>query len=172
MKQGEGLEKYIIEMCHRDGFTLMGKTDPPVRILKWFPKNQFKGCFETRGPLDITGSAGGWHAEIEVKDCKGMRWPMSKLRPHQLNRMRLLINDKSLTALALRLRGATANDDHVFLVPAQRVLDMAMAEKKSITLSDLEDLEKEGLVIRHEYRKSGSISRLFGLLIDETNEPL
>jgi penicillin-binding protein-related factor A (putative recombinase) len=170
MKRGEGLEMYILDRVRADGFTMVGKTDPPIRVLRWFPGNQFRGCFLEEGMLDLTGSARGYHFELEVKDCKGVRWPLSKLKPHQRRRMELLQHDGAVSGLALRLRGESANDDHVYLIPARRVMDLLNAEKKSIMLKDLQALEADGLVVRHEYRSKGSIRKFFELVVDTLNE--
>ena len=168
--RGEALEKYILSRCHADGYRLLSKTDPPVRIIRWLPGNQFKGAYLEDGKLDLTGSASGYHVEIEVKDCQGMRWPLSKLRKHQLQQMKDLQRDTALSGLALRLRGVHADDDYVYLIPARRVIDFIEAEKKSITLKDLQLLEEQGLVVHHIYSQQGSIKAFFKLVIDTFTE--
>ncbi len=165
MKRGEGLEQYIIDRCRADGFLLLAKTDPPVRVLRWLPGNQFKGTFLQEGFLDITGPVQGHHVEIEVKDCKGMRWPLSKLRDHQYTRMQHLQQDKALSGLALRLRGANANHDFVYLVPSVEVVKLKEQGKKSILLADLQLLESEGAVVRHEYNRVGDVDKFLTLVL-------
>ncbi len=168
--RGDALEQYILSRCRADGYHLLSKTDPPVRVIKWLSGNQFKGAYLEEGKLDLTGSANGYHVEIEVKDCKGMRWPLSKLRPHQLHQLRCLQKDTALSGLALRLRGPNANSDYVYLVPARRVIELVDADKKSILLSDLQGLEERGLVVRHEYGTAGSITEFLELIVDTLKE--
>jgi len=155
--RGEGLEKYVLDRMRADGFLLMGKTDPPVRVLRYLPNNQFKGVYLQEGPLDLTGPADGYHCEIEVKDCKGMRWYFTKLRAHQYERMKNLHADGSLSGLALRLRGASANDDFVFFVPSAEVIRVKEAGAKSLHLNLLSQMESEGRAVRHEYRRTGDV---------------
>jgi len=157
MRAGEGLETYLIDRLRADGYYLMAKNDPPVKVLRWLPNNRFRGCFLKEGPLDITGPMDGWHAELEAKDCKGMRWPLSKLRYHQYDRLKILLELKCIVGLGLRMRGASANDDFVYLIPAGEVIKLVEAGKKSILLKDLQALEADGLVIRHVYHRKGDM---------------
>jgi len=170
MKQGESFEQYVLNLCHADGFTLMRKTDPAVRIIQWYGNNQFKGCFLEEGMLDLTGPMHGFHAEIEVKDCKGMRFPLSKLRPHQYRRIEDLYDDISLAGLVLRLRGATANDDHILLFPAREVIKLKADGKKSIMWKEAKPLVDEGLVLEHTYRSKGDIRKFMKMMVDTTPE--
>ena len=166
MKHGESFERYVLGLMHRDGYELMAKTDPPVRVVRWTRgHNQFTGCFLEEGFLDLTGSINGWHVEVEVKDCKGVRFPFSKIRPHQLRRMADLCEDGALAGLALRLRGARADDDHVVFIPAWTLLGLVKGEKKSVTWKDLEVLVADGLVLEHTYRERGSMKKFFKLMV-------
>ena len=163
MKKGGGFEEIIHRLLCQGGFRDVTPIEPPVRILKALDKGKYLVVFTSHGVLDFAGPVCGLHVEFDCKDIKGHRFPFSKVKPHQLERIKRLTECGSLVGIVLRLRGATANDDRMYGIPGFTLLNSIEAGDKSLSIQDLDEMVLAGGVTKLEYFKPKFLEDFFEL---------
>jgi penicillin-binding protein-related factor A (putative recombinase) len=157
MKKGGGFEEIIRRLLCSAGLGDITPIEPPVRVLKNIGAGKFVIIFESNGILDFAGPVCGMHAEFDCKDFKGHRFPFSKVKHHQLERIRRLTDNGALVGIVLRLRGITANDDKLYGVPGWALLNAIEAGDKSLSIDDLDAMVEAGDVTRLAYFKANTL---------------
>jgi recombination protein U len=152
MVKGAGFESILAYMIARSSLSLIRKTDPPVKILRFDKsKGHFTGYFVSSGVLDFAGPYRGMHVEFDAKDTKRERFYFVMIKDHQWDRLRDLADDGSICGVIVRMRKNNADDDRIFGIPGRLLLEFKELGKKSLTVGEMEEFEE---IVEIEYGKA------------------
>ena len=114
------------------------KQDPPIAYMRNLRGASFEARYIARGGLDFEGGHGSFFIGIEAKDIFDNRFNFkSKLKQHQLERMKELDSAGASALLAVRFK-SEAGDNACFIT--YPLLKLWMDEgKKSFTVKDALD---------------------------------
>ena len=88
--QGKAWEQQLETLHQRylsNGRACIFPTPPRVKVLKMGSRGRFTGCFESDGPPDYCGSAGGRAVVFDAKSTASERWSLGAVSKGQVKHL-------------------------------------------------------------------------------------